>query len=123
LNAAKPTSVEDDVSSIFAYWIDSFTHWHIKILAYLHEREISSSDGKINVRGEFTITLEKVLKSFPELQEEHAFATQILRDLQERGLIMADVEPDSSIHKGDDGRIVESYTTSLGKRFMDVIQS
>jgi hypothetical protein len=74
-------------------------------------------------RGEFTITLEKVLESFPELREEHVFATQIIKDLQERGLIIADIEPDSSIHKREDGRVVESYTTSLGKRFMDVIQS
>jgi hypothetical protein len=115
--------VDEDVLLMFTNWIDDFTLWHIKILDYLNDRILEIRDERIGPRSVTTTTLEKVLNNFQDLRDERELASQIIKDLQDRGLIIADFEPDSTVRKNKDDTISESYTTLLGKKFLKIIHS
>jgi inosine/xanthosine triphosphate pyrophosphatase family protein len=85
INAAKPTNVEDDATLIFTNFIDTFTHWHIKIFVHLDETSQVINDFRASGKHFSTNALEKVLNDFPELKEDSDIAVQVIKDLQNRG--------------------------------------
>ena len=120
INTARPTFPEDDIYLTFLNWIDVFTNWHILVLNYLNERELEIKDGSMPMRNISIRPIDKVLSNFPLLRGEREFALQLLRDLSDRGLVSLDSAP--SVIRSD-GNFYESYTTDLGKRFMQYINS
>ncbi|MEG5004323.1 hypothetical protein [Microcoleus sp. AT9b-C3] len=73
LNSSIPSSVEDDVLAIFLNWIDGFTALHISTLKCLHY-----------LSG---YTPEQLRTHFPMLEKNRAIYNQVLKDLEDRGLI------------------------------------
>jgi hypothetical protein len=73
LNSSIPSSIEDDVLSMFLNWIDGFTSVHISTLKHLHYWD--------------TYSPQELHTYFPMLDKNRAIYNQVLRDLQGRGLI------------------------------------
>jgi len=73
LNSSIPHSLEDDILAMFLNWIDDFTELHIYTLKHLHY---------LNRYG-----LGELQKYFPMLEKNRAIYNQILKDLEDRGLI------------------------------------
>ena len=92
---------------MFINWLDAFTPWHVRILHFLDETEN-------RVAGQM---IEIVCNCFPELRDERAFASQIMIELKDRGLI----EDTGEIFSPDEQVTIPFYTTTLGKRFLKII--
>jgi hypothetical protein len=107
INVAKPEFPEDDIYMMFINWIDTFTPWHIKILLFLDET-------KGAVAGQL---IEIVCNNFSELSDERAFASQIIKELKDRGLI----KDTGEIVFPDEEVTIPFYTTGLGKKFLRFI--
>ncbi len=73
LNSSIPRALEDDVLAIFLNWIDGFTALHISTLKCLHY-----------LSG---YTREQLRTHFPMLEKNRAIYNQVLKDLEDRGLI------------------------------------
>ncbi|MDJ0514922.1 MAG: hypothetical protein QNJ74_01250 [Trichodesmium sp. MO_231.B1] len=73
LNSAIPNSFKDDIQAIFLRWIDEFTVSHIRLFRILHYID--------NYNGE------KILADLPDLEENRIFYNQILKELNDKGLI------------------------------------
>jgi hypothetical protein len=74
LNSSIPSSVEDDVLvAIFLNWIDDFTELHISTLKCLHYLSGYTPD--------------QLREYFPMLEQKRAWYNQVLKDLEDRGLI------------------------------------
>jgi hypothetical protein len=121
INAAKLTNVEDDATLIFTNFIDTFTRWHIKIFVHLDETSQVINDFRASGKHFSMNALEKVLNDFPELNEDSDIAVQVIKDLQNRGLIKSDAEPEFILSKPHDESTSQSNTTVLGKRFVKII--
>ena len=118
INSARPTFPEDDVHLMFIHWIDIFTPWHIKILNFLNDIELRLKDGMIDTGDASVTTRDRVISNFPELRDKRIFANQIINDLANRGLIL-DIDPD--VKRDENGNFYASYTTSMGKEFLNYI--
>ena len=73
LNSAIPNSLKDDIQAIFLKWIDEFTVSHIRLLRMLHYID--------------NYNYEEFLASLPDLEENHSFYNQILKQLNDKELI------------------------------------
>lgn len=122
INAAKPTNVEDDVLLVFTNFIDTFTRWHIKILEYL-ENVDQVSDFKTTGRAFSSHALDSILDNFSELKEDGTFTAQVIKDLQDHGLIKSDSDPDLIVSERSEESTSISNTTTFGKRFLKIIHS
>lgn len=74
LNSSIPSSLDDDLQSMFLNWIDVFTPTHIFILKCLHYLDQYEP--------------EELKAQFPELEKNEALYNQILKNLVERDLII-----------------------------------
>lgn len=118
VNTAMPTFPEDDIYISFLNLIDSFTSSHIRVLMILNKIELRVIDGRLDVRMIRVPALDKVLHNFQELKADRSFASMIIKDLNDHGLVDTEKAPEI-IH--EDKNRYESYTTKLGKRFVDYI--
>jgi hypothetical protein len=120
INSAKPNFAEDDIYLMFLNWIDTFTIWHIRILYYLDARLLEVKDGRMPeiTRTNPRALTERVIENFPELRQEQEFTYQIIRDLGNNNL-MSYFSPFRVFR--NNGDFYESYTTDLGKRFIQYI--
>lgn len=107
INMARPEFPEDDVYMMFINWIDAFTPWHVRILHFLDETEN-------RVAGQM---VEIVCNRFPELTDERGFASQIIKELEDHGLI----KDTGEIAFPDDHVTIPFYTTTMGKKFLRFI--
>jgi hypothetical protein len=107
INVAKPEFPENDIYMMFINWIDTFTPWHIRILHFLDET-------KGAVAGQL---VETVCNNFSELSDERAFASQIIKELKDRGLI----KDTGEIVFPNEEVTIPFYTTGLGKKFLRLI--
>ena len=123
INAAKPIYVEDDVSQMFTNFIDTFTPWHIKILELLDKIDFEISDFHTSGRLYSNNVRDYVLNNFPELQRDDAFAAQVIRDLQDRGMIKSDDDPELIASEDSERSTGIPNTTPFGKRFLKIIHS
>ena len=73
LNSAIPNYFEDDIQAIFLKLIDEFTVPHIRLLRMLHYIDNYNE--------------EKILADLPDLEENRIFYNQILKQLNDKGLI------------------------------------
>jgi hypothetical protein len=73
LHSSIPSSVEDEILAIFLNWIDYFTELHISTLKCLHYLN--------------SYTREQLHTHFPMLEKNRAIYNQVLKDLEDRGLI------------------------------------
>jgi hypothetical protein len=107
INVAKPEFPEDDIYMIFINWIDTFTPWHVRILHFLDETKGAVADQLVEI----------VCKKFSELSDERAFASQIIKELKDHGLI----KDTGEIVFPDEEVTIPFYTTGLGKKFLKFI--
>ncbi|NEQ73218.1 MAG: hypothetical protein F6K23_09095 [Okeania sp. SIO2C9] len=73
LNSAIPNSLKDDIQAIFLKWIDEFTVSHIRLLRMLHYID--------------NYNYEEFLANLQDLEENHSFYNQILKQLNDKELI------------------------------------
>jgi hypothetical protein len=117
INIARPIFPEDDIYIIFLNWIDSFTAWHIRTLFFLNERHVEQKEGRLDTRYMTENVVDALISNFPELLGNRDFCAMIIKDLVERGLLSA-YSPDLKVVDRD---VYSSYTTKLGKQFLDFI--
>jgi hypothetical protein len=122
INVAKPIDVDDDVSLMFTNFIDTFTPWHIKILEFLDNSAFAINDPETFGKGYSVNVLEYVLNHFSE-QRDSAFAAQVIKDLQDRGLIRSDNDPDLIISEDTEKLSSIPNTTPFGRRFLKITHS
>ena len=88
LNTALPTRPEDDLQLIFLQHVDSFTEWHLRILAFLHDpKRVMTEKGTIDRvhQGEESL-LPYLNITYPELKDQSHVRAYIVKDLVNRGL-------------------------------------
>lgn len=71
LNSSMPNSPEDDLQIMFLHWIDEFTTRHLVVLRLLYEES----------------SYEEFQSSLPDLDKKLSFYDQILKDLENKGLV------------------------------------
>jgi len=121
VNTALGQSPDDAKREMFLAFIDTFTVWHMKALAFLR-----NPDGWIGLHG-LGVQENLILGSaeaalytvFPELYREPDFRLTLIQDLRSRSLI----KPDDSgfeFATADGGKGMD-VTTRLGREFIDFI--
>ena len=119
INIDKPSFPEDDVFLMFINWIDTFTPWHLRILKYLDDIQF---DDKVEEDSAMHV-VDRVINNFAELRNERAFTNQIIRELDDRGLILKDIDPQTPLEGvGDTYKVQKGYTTHMGTQFLKFIE-
>jgi hypothetical protein len=122
LNVALSSLVQEDLQHIFLNFVDEFTPWHLKVLKYLDNPDGWFKNNKkthpnIYMGGPILI----MNNAFPELEKDPEFAHQLIRDLNARGLISADITTMNTMMS--QSGMYSPRTTPLGKQFLDFIVS
>lgn len=121
LNSAISSTLEADTQSMFLNFVDYFTAWHLRLLAFLQDPPAwENRMGVALPRGTIVSNIPSTLEAaFPDLRGRGDFCRQLVRDLYERGLTTLDaralgtnVSPDAPF---------QPRTTSLGTQFLDFI--
>jgi single-stranded DNA-specific DHH superfamily exonuclease len=120
LNSALPNAPEEDLQLTFLNLIDTFTSWHLRILKFFDNPQEWSQKRGIKFREYLSVSLAGILgDAFPEIKGKREFYDQIAKDLYMRGLMKID-----NIHIQSTSNIIyDSFTTSLGKQFLQFIES
>jgi hypothetical protein len=119
LNAALPNSLDETHQQLFIGLIETFTGWHLRMLA-LFENPIKwfTDRGKQPPRWEIAGSLSTVLAAaFPELVSERELYELVGNDLFQRGLIRT---AKFQIVMTCDGAMSKN-TTQLGEEFLTFI--
>lgn len=122
LNSALGHAPEEDLQLMFLDFVDTFTPWHMKVLAFFNGPETYSQSTGIKMgsvsMGSPTALLEK---TFSELRPQREFYDQILNDLYLRGLVNTTKESFHTMMTTQG--IYASRTTEMGKLFIKFITS
>lgn len=122
LNSALGYAPEEDLQLMFLNFVDAFTPWHIKVLAFFDSPE-AYCQTRGNKLGTSTMSSPAVLleQTFTELGANREFYDQILNDLYLRGLV--NTTKDSFHTMITTQGIYSSRTTEMGKKFISFITS
>lgn len=119
INIARPYFPEDDVFLMFINWIDTFTPWHIRILKFLDDIEFDDKAEDDSAKH----VVDRVTNNFAELRNERAFTNQIIRELDDRGLILKDIDPQTPLEGlGNTYKVQKGYTVQMGTKFLKFIE-
>lgn len=118
LNAARPGAPDDDLQLMFLDFMDTFTPWHLRVLAFFDDPKAWLEKHSIRYQHYRAGTISTVLElAFPELTDRRDFYDQLARDLFAKGLLKME-----GIHTAISPRnMVASRTTELGKSFLRFI--
>jgi hypothetical protein len=118
LNSARSGAPDDDLQLTFLNLVDTFTPWHLRILAFLHDPRAWLDSRTVSYRhlmmGDVSTVLEM---AFPELVSRRDFYDQVAKDLHVRGLLSTE---SLRVTMTADG-MVSSRTTEMGKTFLKFI--
>lgn len=118
LNAAILDAPDEMLQMMFLRWIDDFTPWHLKVLAFLHDPS-SWLGFQRGARGRIAVeTGDEILAHFPEMKEHPELYKQVIRDLRNNGLYDGSSGSGQLISRPD-----QSKTTELGAQFLQYISS
>jgi hypothetical protein len=121
LNTALPTRPEDDLQLIFVQHVDSFTEWHLRILAFLHDpKRVMTEKGTIDRvhQGEESL-LPYLNITYTELKDQSHVRAYIVKDLVNRGLVN-----DHYLNsRTNPPTLFAGHLTPLGTQFWQFIQN
>lgn len=123
LNSAIHNPPDEDLHLMFLLGFDTMTSWHLHLLKFLGNPKNSCRERQISFPDDVPdhllhISVEQI---FPELQTRHAFYTQIVTDLANRGLVHSHLfswGPESQLQVW-----LQKLTTDLGDQFLSFASS
>ena len=132
LNAAAGVEIDEDLQAIFLNLIDTFTPWHLRVLAVLYEPARFFPEpvpGDAIVRPVITTRIgvvELVQRAYPRLgitfEEHFEFFHLVDEDLKARQLIIGNLPG-----KTEQGKVVmgslEDRLTTIGIQFMTFVST
>lgn len=120
LNAALPNAPEEDIQLMFLNFVDSFTQWHLRILNFLNDPKAWGQKHSIQYQNYSLGSQATILEdTFPDMRGRRDFYDQIVKDLNNRGLIVPE-----SLHIGvSSAGMFASSTTDMGRQFIKFITS
>jgi len=119
LNAALSCNIEENLQLMFLNFIDTFTPWHIKILKFFQNPREWMQAHDIKVPAISLGGVNAILENaFPEISERRDFYTQVIRDLDTRGL--TDAGGVLNVMMTEDG-MYSPRIKSLGNQFLEFI--
>jgi len=120
LNVAVSSTSGEDEHEVFISLIDTFTPWHLRLLAFLADKEaIADKRGKLPFPGWSMGGVATVLEHvYPRLEGRREFYDLIVSDLNRAGLVAID-----SLHMTGtrDGYMLAKQSTDMGDRFLRFI--
>ncbi|MDE0369579.1 MAG: hypothetical protein OXI84_05490 [bacterium] len=120
LNVAVASAPEEDEHEMFISLIDSFTGWHLRILAFLADKKaIAQKRERLPLPGWSMGGVATVLEHvYPELVGRRDLYDLIVSDLNRAGLVDID-----SLHVTGtrDGYMLAKQSTYMGDRFLRLI--
>jgi hypothetical protein len=119
LNSLKPNSPDEDQQSMFMFYIDTLTPWHLRILSFFkNPREWGKKNNTEypdwSAGGPSTV----LEHTFSELRGKREFYDQIVKDLYSRGLMSIDQLHTTMTKNG----MFANRTTELGSKFINFIE-
>jgi hypothetical protein len=119
LNSALSCDIEENLQLMFLNFIDTFTPWHIKILKFFQNPTEWMQAHNIMVPAISMGGVNTVLENaFPEISERRDFYTQVIHDLDTRGL--TDVSGALNVMMTASG-MYSPRIKSLGNQFLEFI--
>ena len=120
LNVAVSSTAGEDEHEVFVSLIDTYTPWHLRILAFLADKEaIADKRDKLPFPSWHMGGVSAVLQHvYPELADRRPFYDLIVRDLHRSGL--ATIE---TLHTMGtvDGYMLAKQSSEMGDRFLAFI--
>ena len=120
LNVAVSSTAGEDEHELFISLIDAYTPWHLRILAFLADKEaIADKRGKLPFPSWYAGGVSAVLKHvYPELAARRPFYDLIVRDLHRAGLVTIE-----TLHTTGavDGYMLAKQSSEMGDRFLAFI--
>ena len=110
INIGIGQDADEALHSVFLSYVDAFTVWHLKLLAFFQ----TTPDSRV----EFEAT-EVLLQTFPELKDRPELVDAIVSDLTSRDLLNLGNMSGSSRIVGR--MLTPKHTTPLGDRFLKFI--
>lgn len=118
MSSALPGAPDETIQQIFLTYIDDFTPWHLRLLAFFDDP--AEWGRKVGVRfpswqmGSPALVLEHSMR---EMAGQRGFYDIILSTLEQRGLLMSGGFHTTMTAVG----MFSSRTTGLGKEFLQFI--
>jgi len=120
LNAAVLNAPEEDLQMIFLNFVDTLTHWHMRILKLFDNPIKWGQENNIKwPNWEFGGLSSVLSHAFPEFRGRRDFYEQLFRDLFARGLLNTESLETTMTASG----LFASRTTEMGKEFINFITS
>ena len=122
LNVAVASAPGEDEYELFISLIDTFTRWHLRILAFLADKHgIAEKRGKLPFPSWYTGGVATVLEHvYPELVGRRALYNLIVSDLHRAGL--AEIDSNALHVTGTrDGHMLAKQSSEMGDRFLAFI--
>ncbi|MGD0389424.1 MAG: hypothetical protein ABSC42_10770 [Tepidisphaeraceae bacterium] len=119
-NSAVAHAPSESKRQMFLHFIDVFTVWHLKLLAFFaNPQAYLTSLGKgLPQLGYSTPVRHGIEIAFPDLQRQQDFYDQIWSDLRQRGLVITQPPPGTVTISSPGHR---KQTTALGDEFLNFI--
>lgn len=124
LNVACGRAPHEDLQLMFLHMIDSFTPWHIRLLAYFNDPVTFTKARHITYDREWPSSVHVMRDAFPELKsrayiEDLPFFRLALKDLYAYGLIFSESGELYDVY--DSKRVRRKSTTEIGDSFLSFI--
>lgn len=125
LNVAIGRAPDEDLQSMFLHMIDSFTRWHILVLAYYNDPLVFTKARGLTYDRQWPDLIHVMMDAFPELNSRsyhevvHMFF-HVHADLSARGLVEKDfgASPLDTGRSSFDPEEIRKSTSDLGDRFL-----
>ena len=124
LNVACGRAPDEDLQLMFLHMIDSFTPWHIRLLAYFNDPLGFTKARGVTYDREWPAFVKVMRDTFPELKsrmyhEDLPFFLLVRNDLRARGLLSSD--SGESYDAYDPKKVRRKTTSELGDSFLSFI--
>lgn len=120
VNVAAGSNLEENIQQLFLTWIDTLTPFHLRMLEFFRDpREYGEKIGKSFPNWSVGGPSQVIEHAFDDVLRNRAIYDQIIKDLQQRGLI-GEFSPHTTMSGNG---MFASRTTELGVAFLDFIKS
>jgi hypothetical protein len=118
LNSALPHAPDDSLQEIFLAYVDRFTVWHLRLLAFLHDPKGWFAERGRQFPSQMIGALGQILTTaYPELRDQRPLYDLVAKDLWNNGLLNTDGLHAIVSAQGAGA----SRTSDIGKRFLQFI--
>ena len=119
LNTALGQAPDDSKREMYLGFVDTFTVWHLRVLAFLANPNANIDASHLNLdltTGHMPAVIGVLQKAFPELEKQDEFVRKVVADLDRDRLILGDVTV-----KTGHGVMGIRNVTQLGDEFLRFI--